>query len=336
VATETNLSSAYMNILTPPPVFGHLGTLGDVTRCRLLAVLERREYSVSELCQALQLPQPTVSRHLRVLAEDGWVTARSDGTRRPYRRIDDLAPDQSRLWEIVREQLSADGRLAADLERAEAVLAQRQDRARDFFSASAERWDEIRAELYGIRADLLPLFGLLDPAWSVADLGAGTGVLASAIAPFVSRVVVVDRSPEMLSAARRRLTGTDNVSFHQGELQALPLPAESIDLAMLSLVLHHVPEPDVVLEEVRRVLRPGGRLIIVDMREHDRVELGEEMGHLWPGFDGPRMTRWLEDAGLRPSSWVPLRPDPAGRGPLLFLQSAVRLPEHPTPSLSGA
>ena len=327
-----------MNILTPPPVFGHLGTLGDVTRCRLLAVLERREYSVSELCQALQLPQPTVSRHLRVLAEDGWVTSRSEGTRRPYRRVADLAPDQSRLWDIVREQLSADGRLAADHERAEAVLAQRQDRARDFFSASAERWDEIRAELYGIRADLLPLFGLLDPTWSVADLGAGTGILASAIAPFVDRIAIVDRSPEMLAAARRRLSATDNASFHRGELETLPLPSESIDLAVLSLVLHHVADPEVALRDVRRVLRPGGRLIIVDMREHDRTDLGEEMGHLWPGFDGQSMTRWLEDAGLTPSGWVPLRPDPAGRGPLLFLQSAVRpvQPKPSTPSSSGA
>ena len=325
-----------MNILTPPPVFGHLGTLGDVTRCRLLAVLERREYSVSELCQALQLPQPTVSRHLRVLAEDGWVAARSEGTRRPYRRVEDLAPDQLRLWDIVREQLSADGRLAADLERAEAVLAQRQDRAKDFFSASAERWDEIRAELYGIRADLLPLFGLLDPQWSVADLGAGTGILASTIAPFVDRIAVVDRSPEMLAAARRRLDGTQNVSFHQGELEALPLPSESIDLAVLSLVLHHVAEPHVALQEVRRILRPGGRLIIVDMREHDRADLGEEMGHLWPGFDGDSMTRWLVEAGLTPASWVPLRPDPAGRGPLLFQQSARRPTPPSTTSLSGA
>jgi ArsR family transcriptional regulator len=158
----------------------------------------------------------------------------------------------------------------------------------------------------------------------VADLGAGTGVLASAIAPFVSRVEVVDRSPEMLGAARRRLVGTDNVSFHQGELQRLPLQSESVDLAVLSLVLHHVPEPEVVLGETFRVLRPGGRLIIVDMREHDRADLGEEMGHLWPGFDGPSLTSWLEDAGYAPSNWIPLRPDPAGRGPLLFLQSAVR------------
>lgn len=315
-----------MNILALPPVFGHLGTLGDATRCRLLAVLERREYSVSELCQALQLPQPTVSRHLRVLADDGWVAARSEGTRRPYRRVEHLAPDQAGLWNVVREQLAADGCLDEDLERAEAVLAQRQDRARDFFSDSAERWDEIRADLYGIRADLLPLFGLLDPDWSVADLGAGTGILASAIAPFVARVAVVDRSPEMLAAAERRLSGIDTVTFHRCELQELQLRSESIDLAVLSLVLHHVPEPEVVLAEVFRVLRPGGRVVIVDMREHDRADLGEEMGHLWPGFDPPSLSGWLAEAGLSPSNWVPLRPDPAGRGPLLFLQSAVRPP----------
>jgi ArsR family transcriptional regulator len=315
-----------MNTTTPPPVLGHLGTLGDVTRCRLLAVLEQREFSVSELCQALQLPQPTVSRHLRVLAEDGWVTARAEGTRRPYRRVDELPPDQATLWHVVRGQLADDPRVVEDRERADAVLAQRQDRSRDFFSASADHWDEIRAGLYGIRADLLPLFGLLDPRWSVADLGAGTGVFAAAVAPFVDRVMVVDRSPEMLQAARGRMADRGNVRFRQGDLEALPLDDGSVDLAILSLVLHHVAEPGAALSEIHRVLRPGGRLVIVDMREHDRSELAEEMGHQWPGFDAQPLRRWLTEAGLEPGPWVPLPPDPDARGPLLFLQGAVRPP----------
>lgn len=313
-----------MNTATLPPVLGHLGTLGDVTRCRLLAVLERREFSVSELCQALQLPQPTVSRHLRVLADDGWVASRADGTRRPYRRVDELAPDQARLWDVVRGQLAEDARLREDRERADAVLALRRDRSRDFFSASADRWDEIRAELYGIRADLLPLFGLLDPTWIVADLGAGTGVLSAAVAPFVSRVIVVDRSPEMLAAARERLSGALNVGFREGEVECLPLDDASVDVAVLSLVLHHVTEPSQALAEVRRVLRPGGRLVVVDMREHDRAEMSEEMGHQWPGFGSERLTRFLVESGLEPGPFVPLPPDPDARGPLLFLQGARR------------
>ncbi len=314
-----------MNTATPLPVLSHLGTLSDSTRCRLLAVLDRREFSVTELCQILQLPQPSVSRHLRVLSDDGWVRARSEGNRRPYRRSDPLTREQALLWEVVRGQLDADDRLTADAERADAVLAQRQDRSRDFFSASADRWDEIRAELYGIRADLLPLFGLLDPTWCVADLGAGTGILSSAIAPFVDRVVLVDRSPEMLRAARRRLASADNVEFRQGDLERLPLDDDACDLAVTSLVLHHVPKPDVVLREVARILRPGGRLIIVDMREHDRDDLSDTMGHMWAGFQPVVLTEWLRQAGLAPGPWVPLRPDPAGRGPLLFLQTATRL-----------
>lgn len=321
-----------MNITALPPVLGHLGTLGDVTRCRLLAVLERREFSVSELCQALQLPQPTVSRHLRVLADDGWVASRADGTRRPYRRVDELAPEQARLWEVVRGQLADDARVREDRERADAVLARRQDRSRDFFSATGDRWDEIRAELYGIRADLLPLFGLLDPTWTVADLGAGTGVLSAAVAPLVRRVVVVDRSPEMLAAARARLAAADNVGFREGEVEQLPLDDASVDLAVLSLVLHHVSDPPRALAEVCRVLRPGGRLVVVDVREHDRAELSEEMGHQWPGFAPAGMTDWLTGAGLEPGPFVPLPPDPEARGPLLFLQGARRPVEASVPT----
>lgn len=324
-----------MNTTATPPVLGHLGTLGDVTRCRLLAVLERREFSVSELCQALQLPQPTVSRHLRVLADDGWVTSRADGTRRPYRRVDGLAPDQARLWEVVRGELAGDPRLDEDRERADAVLALRRDRSREFFSTSADRWDEIRAELYGIRADLLPLFGLVDPSWTVADLGAGTGVLSAALAPFVARVVVVDRSPEMLAAARRRMAAADNVGFREGEVEALPLDDASVDLAVLSLVLHHVADPPRALAEVRRVLRPGGRLVVVDMREHERADMVEEMGHQWPGFGPDRLIEWMSAAGLESGPVVPLPPDPDARGPLLFLQGARRPPDAafaPSPS----
>jgi ArsR family transcriptional regulator len=290
----------------------------------LLTVLEQREFSVSELCQVLQLPQPTVSRHLKVLAEDGWVRARSEGTRRPYRRVDELPSDQAALWAVVQSQILHDPRVAEDRERAEAVWAARERRAMDFFSSSADRWDEIRSSLYGIRADLLPLFGLLDSSWSIADLGAGTGVFTAAVAPFVRSVTVVDRSPEMLDAARRRLGDASNVRFREGDLGAIPIDDDAIDCAVVSLVLHHVADPAAAFAEVRRILRPGGRLVVLDMRDHDRAELTEEMGHLWPGFDPTQLRDWITAAGLRPGPWVPLVPDPSARGPLLFLQSAVR------------
>lgn len=313
-----------MNTTALPPLLGHLGVLSDATRFRILMTLESREFSVSELCRILQLPQPTVSRHLRLLAEGGWVVSRSDGARRPYRRNGALGQEQAALWHTLRGAASDDPRIREDGERAEAVLAERRDRSRDFFSATADRWDSIRAELYGIRADLLPLFGLLDPGWTVADLGAGTGVLAAAVAPFVERVVVVDRSPEMLAAARERMPSSGTVEFHEGEVEQLPLADETVDVAVLSLVLHHLPDPARVLAEARRILKPGGRLVLVDIREHDRAELTEEMGHQWPGFTSAQLHAWLQAADLTPLPTVPLPPDAEARGPLLFLQVARR------------
>jgi ArsR family transcriptional regulator len=262
-----------------------------------------------------------VSRHLGILAGDGWVTARADGPHRPYRMADDLAPDAAALWALVRDELTRSDPWPEDAERAAAVLAET-DRSRAFFSASAGRWDEVRTELYGQRADLLPVLGLLDPDSVVGDLGGGTGHTALALAPFVRRVVLVDRSREMLRAARRRLGGLANVELRAGELTALPVADGELDLAVLSLVLHFLDDPAAALGEASRALKPGGRLVIVDLREHDRDRYREEMGHRWQGFEPDQLRGWLEQAGLREAIVRPLPADPAAQGPLLLLATA--------------
>lgn len=324
-----------MNTSTLPPLLGDLGVLSDATRFRILMALEEREFGASEIARILQLPQPTVSRHLRHLAEAGWVRARSDGARRPYRLPGDLDEGRRTLWVTLREATRGDSRIAEDRERATAVLAQRESRSREFFASTAERWDARRAELYGTHADLLPLFGLLEPGWAVVDLGGGTGGLAGALAPFVRRIVVVDRSPEMLAAARARLRDVAHAEFVESEAEALPLEACTIDLVVVSLVLHHLADPLPVLAEARRILRPGGRLVVVDMREHDRADLTHEMGHQWPGFTPERLEAWLQAAGLAPRRAVPLPPDPDAQGPLLLVQTAVRPKEQaPEPDIS--
>lgn len=313
-----------MNTTAPPPILDHLSALGDETRTRILALLERGELTVSELRDAVQLPQPTVSRHLRTLAADGWVVSRAEGRNRHYRLSPALDGASLELWRIVREDLGTHAIYAADAERVRGVLAERHRRAATFFAGVADRWDDLRVQLFGSRAELLPLFALLDERWTVGDLGAGTGALAALLAPFVKRVVGVDRSDAMLAAARRRLEGVDNVELRLGDLETLPVGDGELDLAVLSLVLHYVVDPPDVLQEVHRVLRPGGRVLLVEMRAHERgAEYAEEMGHVWPGFDPDRMVRWMRDAGFQNVQCRPMPPDPAAGGPLVFVASGI-------------
>ncbi|HZD05969.1 MAG TPA: metalloregulator ArsR/SmtB family transcription factor, partial [Longimicrobiales bacterium] len=167
-----------------PPVFDHLATLGDTTRSRLLALLEEREFTVTELRRILQLPQSTVSGHLKVLSDAGWTTSRADGKNRFYRMSPALDEDARSLWALIREDMEGAGFRIGDRERARSILSARVDRSRAFFSESAECWEDVRAGLYGPAVAWLPLFGLLEPEWVVADLGCGTGQLAAAVAPF--------------------------------------------------------------------------------------------------------------------------------------------------------
>ena len=328
-----------MNTTAPPPILDHLSALGDETRTRILALLEHGELTVSELCDALQLPQPTVSRHLRTLATDGWVVSRAEGRNRHYRFAPALDPASLDLWGIVRGDLNHHAVYAADAERVRGVLAERHRRAASFFAGVADRWDELRMQLFGARAELLPLFALLDERWVVGDLGSGTGALAALLAPFVTKVVGVDRSEAMLAAARRRLQGVENVELRSGDLRRLPIDDGELDLAVLSLVLHYVVDPPEVLTEAHRTLRPGGKLLIVEMRAHERgAEYAEEMGHVWPGFDPERMTLWIQEAGFENVQVRPLPHDPAARGPLVFAASGVRAGKRrdPEPVTGGA
>jgi ubiquinone/menaquinone biosynthesis C-methylase UbiE len=309
--------------ISSPAIFDRMSALADTTRSRLLLVLERHELTVGELCQVLQLPQSTISRHLKLLGDEGWVSARAEGTSRRYRMpADRIDAGARQLWQLVRGEVSSLAASAQDAERLRSVLAQRGTRSREFFSSAAGEWDRLRAELFGRRADLLALLGLLDEAWTVGDLGCGTGQVAQSLAPFVRRVVAVDSSAAMLDAARVRLGGLPNVETRAGELESLPVADGELDAAIAFLVLHYVAEPAEALAEAARALRPGGRLLVVDMMPHEREEYRQAMGHLWQGFDAERLQRWTADAGLAGFRYVPLPPDPAAKGPTLFAASA--------------
>lgn len=305
------------------PVFDRLAALADPIRGRMLLVLEPQELTVGELGTVLQLPQSTVSRHLRVLARERWVSARAEGTARWYRMTAGaLGPAGRRLWRAVREQLVAVPITAHDAQRLRGVLSRRRERASEFFATTAGEWDRVRAELFGADVDRSAILSLLDDRWVVTDLGCGTGQLAAALAPFVRQVIGVDESRAMLAAARRRVAGVTNVELRRGALEELPISDVAADAALLVLALPYVTEPPRVLAEARRVLRPRGRVVVVDMLPHDRAEYRQRMGHAWQGFSERQLGRWFATAGFEGYRYQPLAASPEAAGPALFAASA--------------
>ena len=303
----------------PALVFDQLGTLADATRSRILLLLEGTELTVGELCTVLQLPQSTVSRHLKILSDEAWVVSRDSGTSRFYTlvtsRLDHLA---KRLWTVVREQVSSSAAAQQDARRRTSVLADRRGKMKSFFSDAAGGWDQMRAELIGARTDLLALMDLFDESWTVGDLGCGTGHLSEALAPVVTRVIAVDESGAMLSNARKRLTALGNVDVRSGSVEALPIDDGELDVALLVMVAHFVLEPAKVLAEVRRTLKSGGRLVILDLTSHEREEYSLQMGHVWQGFSEEQLRSWVQDAGLSVARYRVLPADPRAKGPALF------------------
>jgi ArsR family transcriptional regulator len=315
-----------MTVLEKPAILDHLAVLADATRCRVLLVLGRHELTVSEICRALGLPQSTVSRHLKILTDAGWIHTRPEGTRRLYSLVtDDLAPSARELWRLAGEQVASTAGATADGRRLARVLDERRRRSQEFFAATAEGWDGLRDELFGSRIPSLSLFGLLDDEWIVGDLGCGTGAVTEALAPFVGRVIAVDGSPEMLAAARKRLAAHDNVELRSGELERLPIDERALDAATLILVLHHVSDPARVLVEAARTLRPAGRLLIVDLLPHDRQEYREQMGHVWLGFAEEQLRRLVEPAGLALARFRGLPREASTAAPPLFAATARRV-----------
>ncbi len=308
------------------PIHGHLAAVADPVRCRMLFLLEQQELTVSELCAVMQMPQSSVSRHLKTLGDERLVASRRDGTSRFYSMpSDDLDAAPGRLWSIVREQIAGTPAATQDGRRLRSVVARRRAKSREFFAAGAGQWDHVRQELFGDTFYLWAALGLLDPALVVGDLGCGTGLLAEAIAPYVARVIAVDASSEMLAAARRRLHGAANVELQQGDLEALPLPDRLLDVAMLSLVVHHAPDPARALVEVARVLRKGGRVLVVDMLPHDREEYQTQMGHVWLGFSEKQIARLLRAAGFTGVTVRGLPVNPDAKGPALFAAVATKV-----------
>ncbi len=303
-----------------------LGVLSELSRLRLLRLLENEELSVGELSAIMQMAQSTVSRHLKVLLEGGWVSRRSEGTAARYWLSRELmTAETAGLWDLVCQQMGDTPQVRQDANRLQDVIASRQTDTKSYFGQLGGEWDTIRREMFGDIFSDEALLSLIPPSWTVADIGCGTGELSERLAPLVKLIHAVDNSKSMLSAARKRLKTARNVRFHCAELLDLPFEAGTLDACCVSLVLHHVIDPVTALHQLVQTVKPKtGRLLIVDMIEHDREEYHRRMGHQHLGFNPEIMTQWLQAAGLTDIRTRILTSSRGGKGPELFAIAGTR------------
>jgi ArsR family transcriptional regulator len=287
--------------------------MADPTRQRTLKLLQGRELSVSELVEVLAQPQSTVSRHLKVLREAGLVRDRHQGTTTLYSVLPAENGRNGPLGELSESLLAWAGRqdLPGPLaKRLRAVLDRRREMSERFFDRVGQRWDHLREESFGASFHVEAFLPLLPGHWVVADVGTGTGYLLPVLSRHFRRVIAVEPVDRMMETARHRIEplGLENVDLRKGDLAQLPIKDESVDLAVAVLVLHHVPSPREALGELHRILRAGGRVLIVEQDAHDNDEFHARMQDRWWGFERNELSGWLRSAGFAEVSVTEMTP----------------------------
>ncbi|MEQ9616970.1 MAG: metalloregulator ArsR/SmtB family transcription factor [Phycisphaerales bacterium] len=312
-----------MKARTSIPISTRLSAIADDVRLRAARLLESEELTVGELASVLQLPQSTASRNLKALANAGWLRSRQVGTSTLYRlTLDDLTTADRSVWIALRVELDGDPDVVEDARRLCAVLEARKTDSVAYFGRVAGEWDEVRNELFGRGFTAPALLGLLPRDWTVADLGCGTGNASAYLAPHVKQVIAVDQSGPMLEAASRRLEGFENIRFVEGGLGSLPIEDGSVDASVAILVLHHVRDAGAALRDVRRITRPGGLSLVVDMYEHHREEYRDTMGHHHLGFAEGTLTDLYTASGFEAPRITPIPSSTIAKGPSLFVATA--------------
>jgi len=284
-----------------PDIPAILKALGQETRLRIMRLISRQELAVNELVDVLEMPQPRVSRHLAVLRHAGLAQDRREGNWMYYRLADEpLHPLTKALWETVRGHLEEVGFAPQDLERLKGTLAKREARSKTYFDVVLTEWDRIRRNYIDDDLSFVVVSSLVRPTAVVVDVGTGTGEMLLALARTAAKVIGVDRSEKMLEVCRQRLERTSlrNVELRLGEAEALPLTDAECDTAFSSMLLHHLGDPAEGVQEMARIVRPGGKVVISDLMKHDYDWTRELMADVWLGFTEQQIREWLTAARL--------------------------------------
>ena len=276
-----------------------LRALADPTRLRIVALLKEGELSVAELQEITKLAQSRISTHLGLLSETGIVMARREGKRTYYRMHPALGSDEGQLV-----ALSVSGAVelpehARDELNRKRVVALRDEQAQVYFNQVAGRFDRSYGPGRSWQAFGHLLLRILPPL-VVADLGSGEGLLAELLARSCKQVIAVDNSEKMVEfgARKAKKNGVGNLEFRLGDLSNPPVEDQAVDLVILSQALHHAEEPQKTLQGAFRILKPGGRVMILDLLRHTFAQAHDLYGDRWLGFEEADLHRWLESAGF--------------------------------------
>jgi ubiquinone/menaquinone biosynthesis C-methylase UbiE/DNA-binding transcriptional ArsR family regulator len=290
-----------------------LKAAGEATRLRILSLLAEAELTVSDLTAILRQSQPRISRHLRLLADAGLVARFREGSWAFFRLAEhDGAADFARG--LISRLDASDMTLVRDRERLAAVRAQRASDAQDYFRRHAGEWDRIRKLHVADEAvEQAITAALMDaPINSLLDLGTGTGRMLELLGPHIQRGLGFDLSVDMLAFARARLdrAGLRHCSVRQGDIYDLALPNDSFDAVVIHQVLHFLDDGARAITQAARVLRPGGRLLVVDFAPHGLEFLRDEHAHRRLGFAPETVAEWMKSAGLSVSLHRTVTPEP--------------------------
>jgi ubiquinone/menaquinone biosynthesis C-methylase UbiE/predicted transcriptional regulator len=276
-----------------------LKALADPSRLRLVAVLLHGEFTVQELTHILAMGQSRISRHLKILTEAGVLSVKRQGTWSYYR-----AGGESPFFETIRSaferELNSLPEWSRDLSAVAAVLEERRRRSQEFFDRHAHQWDDLAGTLLPVPEYRRFLLERVPDGVTVLEIGIGTGGLLAELAKRAAEVIGVDHSPAMLEEARRRLVhdGANTIELRLGEMTHLPMPDASAGCVVANMVLHHAADPGAVLHEIRRVLTPGGVLLLADLARHEREAVRDQLADQWLGFEEAELGSWLMASGF--------------------------------------
>ncbi|MFW5874044.1 MAG: ArsR/SmtB family transcription factor [Verrucomicrobiota bacterium] len=277
-----------------------LKLLADPTRVRILSLVAREELSVAELQEILDMGQSRISSHLGLLRQGELVRDRREGKKTFYTINGGSDPAGAGLLRSACDAVEATEQIAEDRANLKRVLEKRKRKAEEYFNSVAGRLGKNYCP--GRSWEAIGHFLLyLTPRIRIADLGAGEGLLSQLLARRAERVVCIDNSPKMVEFGSElaKKNGFANLSYKLGDIEAIPLKDRSVDLALLSQALHHARHPQTAVDEAFRILKPGGRLVVLDLLEHQFEKARELYADVWLGFSENKLYHFLKEAGFR-------------------------------------